>query len=489
MLSKIWIVLILSVLSSAFVTRLEKATPKIVIVGAGASGIAAAAKLLENGFSDIVILEAQDRIGGRVYSIPFGKGFLDLGGQWCEGEGGNVVYELVKPHFEFGDTGITPENDHCHTSDGIMLDQSICTNMLNMSMSILEDYKKMGKSNKSLGEYYEESYQNKNSAAIDEEFADQIKDFNERQMNSLFASESWYDVSAKLAAHTAAEGNEQLTWKDRGYKTVFDYLTKKLPDPSKALPVDEKIQLNKEVTNIDWNSNEVIVKCADGSEYRADHVIVTVSLGYLKKHHPTLFTPKLPQKKITAIQNTGFGTLGKIFLEFEQPFWSTDSKNWAAYAFLWKQKDKDNLIGSEKEWVTDVTSFMRVDAYPNLIAAFVAGKHMKQFEEISDQQLINDSMWLLEKFLGRTLPRPINMRRSKWMSNKYFLGSYSFTSIDNEFNDFKDLGEAICNGENKPILLFAGEATEEVNSGYVHGAVSSGWRVAGEIVEHYGSPI
>jgi len=46
---------------------------KIVIVGAGAAGIAAASRLLRNGISDFVILEANDRIGGRVYTKDFGK--------------------------------------------------------------------------------------------------------------------------------------------------------------------------------------------------------------------------------------------------------------------------------------------------------------------------------------------------------------------------------------------------------------------------------
>lgn len=55
---------------------------RIVIVGAGISGISAAAKLIENGFKNLVILEAEGRIGGRVWSVPFSKNVLDLGAQW-----------------------------------------------------------------------------------------------------------------------------------------------------------------------------------------------------------------------------------------------------------------------------------------------------------------------------------------------------------------------------------------------------------------------
>lgn len=55
---------------------------QIVIIGAGASGIAAATKLLGAGFHNILILEAECRIGGRVNTIPFGANVVDLGAQW-----------------------------------------------------------------------------------------------------------------------------------------------------------------------------------------------------------------------------------------------------------------------------------------------------------------------------------------------------------------------------------------------------------------------
>ena len=55
---------------------------EVVIIGAGLAGISAAVKLMENGFENVVILEAENRIGGRIHSVPFAKGVIDLGGQW-----------------------------------------------------------------------------------------------------------------------------------------------------------------------------------------------------------------------------------------------------------------------------------------------------------------------------------------------------------------------------------------------------------------------
>lgn len=105
---------------------------KIIIIGSGPSGIAAATKLMENGFNNVTILEAEDRIGGRVYTTKFGKfAFyffknlsisirietivfqffmaiklnssignysIDLGGQWVHGTKGNIAYELANPY-------------------------------------------------------------------------------------------------------------------------------------------------------------------------------------------------------------------------------------------------------------------------------------------------------------------------------------------------------------------------------------------------------
>lgn len=54
----------------------------IIIVGGGSSGFAAASKLLSNNFQNVRILEAENRIGGRVNTIPFGANVVDMGGQW-----------------------------------------------------------------------------------------------------------------------------------------------------------------------------------------------------------------------------------------------------------------------------------------------------------------------------------------------------------------------------------------------------------------------
>lgn len=57
---------------------------KVIIIGAGASGIAAASKLISYGFKNVRLLEAENRIGGRIHTIPFGANVLDNGAQWYQ---------------------------------------------------------------------------------------------------------------------------------------------------------------------------------------------------------------------------------------------------------------------------------------------------------------------------------------------------------------------------------------------------------------------
>lgn len=80
---------------------------KILVIGAGASGIAATSKLLENEYMNVLLLEASDRIGGRINSVKFGDGFVDLGAQWIHGQDGNILYDMVK---NYNLTDITPDS-------------------------------------------------------------------------------------------------------------------------------------------------------------------------------------------------------------------------------------------------------------------------------------------------------------------------------------------------------------------------------------------
>lgn len=127
---------------------------KIVIIGAGASGIAAATKLLANGFSNLIILEAESRIGGRVHTIPFGENVLDMGAQWCHGEKKNVVYDLAKEHDLLQSNTVTFETFNMIRSDGSLIPQQTSDNLMELAMRLLHsDVDEMKRYPGSLGSF------------------------------------------------------------------------------------------------------------------------------------------------------------------------------------------------------------------------------------------------------------------------------------------------------------------------------------------------
>lgn len=110
--------------------------------------------------------------------------------------------------------------------------------------------------------------------------------------------------------------------------------------------------------NVNWNDNaKILVTCVDGSTYSADHVVFTASLGVLKDRHEALFMPKLTDRKIKAINNIGFGTLGKVFLEFEEPFWLSKKSDFSRYIFLWEDEDTKQVEGTDKSWLVFSETF------------------------------------------------------------------------------------------------------------------------------------
>lgn len=116
------------------------------------------------------------------------------------------------------------------------------------------------------------------------------------------------------------------------------------------MDVDSRIELNKVVNNIQWDGERAVVRCTDGSVYSAEFVVVTTSLGVLKARHLDLFTPQLPPRKVLAIDNIAYGTLEKIYLEWEQPFWPANTTDWVQYSFLWTDADVAAVTGTEREW-------------------------------------------------------------------------------------------------------------------------------------------
>lgn len=202
-----------------------------MIVGAGLAGFSAAVRLMENGFNDIVILEAENRIGGRVHSVPHLNGFVDLGGQWVTGQGNNLIYETYGKYFDFGDlyvgdierefilmNGKSPNKDHCERIS------EFYEEIMDKSSSAMKKF------NGSLGEFFAADYKKilskEENLDVSAELSGQLLDYFQRETNLDHGSSSWFDVSAGWTARSEAPlGKQAMTWKTEGFKTVFDFIS------------------------------------------------------------------------------------------------------------------------------------------------------------------------------------------------------------------------------------------------------------------------
>lgn len=134
--------------------QMSKVNHKVIIIGAGIAGIAAATRLYENGIKDIVILEAEDRIGGRIHSVEYDQHIIEFGAQWCHGESENVVYDLVK-NFDI----LKPSyNDYFYKdyyeSSGQKLDKDITKIFDEIGLKVWSESKSWCDSNELFGDYF-----------------------------------------------------------------------------------------------------------------------------------------------------------------------------------------------------------------------------------------------------------------------------------------------------------------------------------------------
>lgn len=204
---------------------------KIVIIGAGLSGIACATKLLENNIEDFVILEAENRIGGRIYSIDFGSNSgqkIDLGGQWIHGDKNNEFYDAIKKYFNFGSSHFEEIEQTFLMSDGSKPNQEQCTRLYNLAHKILEQsHEDIRKFNGTVGDYFitnfRETIKSSEYNDINSDLINMMVHNIHRESTGYHASKTWFDLSAKLnSIFDIAGGNHYITWRDKGFGSVFD---------------------------------------------------------------------------------------------------------------------------------------------------------------------------------------------------------------------------------------------------------------------------
>lgn len=122
-----------------------------------------------------------------------------------------------------------------------------------------------------------------------------------------------------------------------------------------------------------------------------------------------MFEPELPMLKRYAIEGLTIGTVDKIFIEFEKPFWPND---WRGFSVLWRQNDLNEIRKIPDNWLEDIFGFYTVDYQPNIICGWISGVNARKMEMTPMENVHNGIMMLLRKFITEwTVPDPIRIER------------------------------------------------------------------------------
>jgi CubicO group peptidase (beta-lactamase class C family)/monoamine oxidase len=411
----------------------------VIIIGAGMSGLSAANQLQENGIEDVLILEAQDRIGGRVWTDTLGESIaVDLGASWIHGELGNPLTELADEHGVIR-AKTDYENDVTYNESGIEIE---------INEDIWDDFQDAtwDAPDAALSEIYEDFIEENEldeeekvylsfliNTSIENEFA---ADFTQLSANSL-------DAGAKLY------GDDVLF--PGGYGQLIDILAE-----------GQNIELESPVTAVNYEDTHIEITTADGTVITTKHVLSTVPLGVLKKGYIE-FSPDLPEEKQEAIELLDMGVLNKTYLLFDEVFWDEDVE---VIAFVSEQKGY---------WSETINLYPYIEE--PVLMMFNAGEYGEEIEAKSDEVILNEALGVLETMYGE-VPELKDSIITRWSQDEWTGGSYSYLPKGVDSIVYEQLADPV-----NDRLFFAGEATHSKHPSTVHGAFLSGQRAADEIAE------
>ncbi|XP_035387560.1 LOW QUALITY PROTEIN: peroxisomal N(1)-acetyl-spermine/spermidine oxidase [Electrophorus electricus] len=487
---------------------------KILIIGCGISGIGAAQKLIKHGFRNVQVIEATSRSGGRVQTGRLGKSNPEIGANWIHGPSQeNPVFRLACYYQLLDKEAMSEQNQsvdigghppfvpNCFTSSGRKVDPEMLGPAMELYTMVLgkcqEFYSSGGEPLPSVGEFLKKETLR---VAREEWKVDQgTMELRLALLTTLLKIEC--SVSGTHTMNDVGLGAfgmyKSLPGLDctfpRGYEGLIQHMMNELPK--------DIVLYNKPVKCIHWKSTHnqpiskgricpVTVECINGETFEADHVIVTIPLGYLKMHQHTLLSPHLPLNKSHAIQRMGFGTNNKIFLEFEQPFWDEDCE---IIFLLWEDESYlvDVVSDVQMAWTRKLTGFTVLkptERFGHILCGWIAGHESEYMETLSEYEVLYSVTQLIRRFTGNQTVAPKRLLRSQWFHDPYTCGSYSYVAKGCSGYDIDTIAEPLpLAGSNaEPLqVLFAGEATHRYFFSTVHGALITGWREADRLISHY----
>ena len=419
----------------------------VIVIGAGASGLSAAIELVREG-KKVMLLEARDRIGGRIHTVAgaIPGSILELGAEFIHGDLDRTLKLLSKAGVKK-----TPfEGNFWSYENG--------------------SFKEAGEPVENLGEVLQKlstlSEDISVSAFIDRylqgpEFANSRTSI-QNYVSGYSAADPSIASSFALRADLGSAEQDQYR-PEGGYGAVVAYLVKELEKES--VP----ILLSHRVEHIEWKKGEGKV-FANGLCWQGKKVLITIPLGLLQRES-IRFEPALPQIR-EAASALGFGNVIKIILQFNKPFWHdpgyTSTNDLTNLGFLFTNEAIPTW------WTGAATS-------GPILTGWLAGSFADRYTHYTNEELEELALLSLERIFckgQRVLKQNVIASYvANWHRDPYSCGGYSFATVGDDIPR-RQLQLGV-----EDTIFFAGEAIHSgPQIGTVEGALLSGAKCAETIL-------
>lgn len=425
----------------------------VLVIGAGVAGLAAARDLTRDG-KRVILLEARDRIGGRVFTHSIAGGFpIELGAEFVHRHPPEI-WQLIRRHrLRTHTVGGKP---WCHEAGSLRP----CPKQLERTFELLERMDRK-KPDQSFLSFLRRS---------GKKFPDAVR------RRALAYVEGFNAAHAeRISVHSLIEGmeaDEQLG-ADRQYRILDGY--SRIPEAllSECDQAGLQLSLGTAVESVVWKRGEVRIS-SSAAEFVAPRAIVTLPLPLLQGRGSAVrFRPVL-REKARALAKLEMGGVVRITLRLRERLW-----RWPPAGFRENASKMGFLFSDEKPFPTWWTA--KPHRAP-VITGWASGPNAELLAGRSQGELFTQATGILARMLGvraeNLVARVESFHTHDWQSDPFARGAYSYALVG---------GASATETLAKPLagtLFFAGEATDvSGHNGTVHGAIASGRRAAKEVLE------
>jgi monoamine oxidase len=431
-------------------------------MGAGAAGLAAARDLAAAGLP-VTILEARDRIGGRVHTIHDESLNLpiELGAEFVHGKH-PALFKLLE-HTAF--SAVTER--HWYFDTGVLRPSHDFWNKL----TALFDLMSKEKPDQTFATFLDSLPDDPETLRAKAIATSYVQGFHAADIQRA-------GVHGLIAANEAEDevGGSHSFRVVAGYESVLQRLNEDAKQHGAV------VQLNAVVSEIHWSTKNVEVVCLPGGQqqlYAASQALITLPLGVLQEkssiHGAVRFVPSPPEEKQHAILDIPMGHVVRIVLVFRERFWEgLDIPGTGA------QGNLSQLGFIHYPEAPMPTWWSLLPLHAPVLVGWAGGTGAEKFRGLSEAECVSEALRSLKQIFGlsETGLRKTLLRSymHNWNADPFSRGGYAYLPV-NGLGAQQNLARPVDN-----TLFFAGEATSVGHIGTVHGAIESGQRAAREIL-------